>query len=96
MIDRDLLQLDPAIVQESSEVRFQYLSNLSSLSATQRGEHEIENQLIFKSNPQFIFHDSRGFESGSIDEMEKVNSFITKRAESMELAEQLHAIWCGC
>ena len=89
------MQLDSAIVQESSEVRLQYLLNLPSLNVTQRGEHDIENQLIFNSNPQFIFHDSRGFESGSVDEMEKVNSFITKRAGSMELAEQLHAIWCG-
>jgi len=70
-------KLDPTTVQESSE----------------RGLHDIENQLIFKSNPQFIFHDSRGFESGSVDEMEKVNTFITKRAESTELGEQLHAIW---
>ncbi|KAJ7871624.1 GTP-binding protein [Mycena olivaceomarginata] len=36
-----------------------------------RGLNDIENQLIFKSNPQFIFHDSRGFESGSIDETKK-------------------------
>jgi hypothetical protein len=55
--------------------------------------HDIENQLIFKSNPQFIFHDSRGFESGSIDETDKVKDFITKRAESNSLAEQLHAVW---
>jgi len=27
--------------------------------------------------------------------MDIVNSFITKRAESTELPEQLHAIWCG-
>ncbi|KDR79394.1 hypothetical protein GALMADRAFT_154307 [Galerina marginata CBS 339.88] len=70
-------KLDLATVQESSE----------------RGLHNIENQLIFKSNPQFIFHDSRGFESGSVDEMEIVQSFITDKAESRELSKQLHAIW---
>jgi len=59
----------------------------------QRGLHDIENQLIFRSNPQFIFHDSRGFESGSIHEMETVKTFITKRAEGTELSKQLHAIW---
>ncbi|KAJ6452585.1 hypothetical protein C8R45DRAFT_1040303 [Mycena sanguinolenta] len=58
-----------------------------------RGLHDIENQLIFKSNPQFIFHDSRGFESGSIDETEKVKAFIADRARSTTLSNQLHAIW---
>ncbi|KAJ7208975.1 GTP-binding protein [Mycena pura] len=61
--------------------------------SAERGSHDIENQLIFKSNPQFIFHDSRGFESGSVDETDKVKAFITKRAEGNSLAKQLHAIW---
>ncbi|KAJ7193864.1 GTP-binding protein [Mycena pura] len=59
----------------------------------ERGIHDIENQLIFKSNPQFVFHDSRGFESGSVDEVDNVKKFIAKRAASNELSEQLHAIW---
>jgi len=70
-------KLDPAVVQESSE----------------RGIHDINNQLLFKSNSQFIFHDSRGFESGSLGEIEAVKSFIAERARSQELSEQLHAIW---
>jgi len=60
----------------------------------QRGLHDIENQMIFKSNRNFIFHDSRGFESGSVDEMEIVRVFITKHAQSTELRKQLHVIWC--
>ncbi|KAJ7194949.1 hypothetical protein GGX14DRAFT_677729, partial [Mycena pura] len=59
----------------------------------QRGEHDIDNQMIFKSNPGFIFHDSRGFESGGLEETEKVKNFIKTRAASSTLAEQLHAIW---
>ncbi|KAJ7235232.1 GTP-binding protein [Mycena rebaudengoi] len=58
-----------------------------------RGLHDIENQLVFKSNPQFIFHDSRGFESGSIAETERVKAFITQRAVTTELSKQLHTIW---
>ncbi|KAJ6533506.1 hypothetical protein B0H19DRAFT_964886 [Mycena capillaripes] len=64
-----------------------------SPSGRKRGLHDIENQLIFKSNPQFIFHDSRGFESGSIDEAKKVKDFIARRAGSNRLSEHLHAIW---
>ncbi|KAJ7871614.1 hypothetical protein B0H13DRAFT_2060407 [Mycena leptocephala] len=58
-----------------------------------RGEHNIENQMIFKSNPGFIFHDSRGFESGALEETEKAKNFIKTRAASSTLTEQLHAIW---
>ncbi|KAJ7122333.1 hypothetical protein C8R44DRAFT_622326 [Mycena epipterygia] len=70
-------KLDLAMVQDSGE----------------RGLHDIENQVIFRSNPQFIFHDSRGFEAGSVDEMQKVKSFIDTRAGTNELSDQLHAIW---
>ncbi|KAJ6455145.1 hypothetical protein C8R45DRAFT_1222580 [Mycena sanguinolenta] len=61
--------------------------------SAKRGEHDIENQLIFNSNRQFVFHDSRGFESGSASEIQKVKEFITARATSGYLSEQLHAIW---
>ncbi|KAJ7737954.1 hypothetical protein B0H16DRAFT_1664692 [Mycena metata] len=57
-----------------------------------RGIHDIENQLIFKSNRGFIFHDSRGFESGSIEETNKVKEFIARRAATNSLQQQLHAI----
>ncbi|KAJ6455171.1 hypothetical protein C8R45DRAFT_595153 [Mycena sanguinolenta] len=70
-------RLDLAVVEGSAE----------------RGEHDIENQLIFKSNRQFIFHDSRGFESGSANEIQKVKDFITARSGSSTLSDQLHAIW---
>ncbi|KAF7343548.1 GTP-binding protein [Mycena sanguinolenta] len=75
--DPDGNKIDHEIVRESAE----------------RGEHNIDNQLIFKSNPQFIFHDSRGFEGGSADEIEKVTYFIEGRAQTRKLSEQLHAIW---
>ncbi|KAJ7872279.1 hypothetical protein B0H14DRAFT_2722125 [Mycena olivaceomarginata] len=58
-----------------------------------RGLHDINNELIFKSNPQYIFHDSSGFESGSHEETNKVKSFIAKCAGRNTLSDQLHAIW---
>jgi hypothetical protein len=62
-------------------------------TAGQRGLHDIEDQLVFASNPQFIFHDSRGFEAGGVDELEMVKAFIEKRAKMSRMADQLHAIW---
>ncbi|KAJ7738774.1 GTP-binding protein [Mycena metata] len=70
-----------------------HLHEFLLLIVTQRGEHDIENQLIFKSNRQFIFHDSRGFESGSANEIEKVKDFIAARSATSTLSGQLHAIW---
>jgi hypothetical protein len=63
------------------------------LTTSQRGMHNIENELVFKSNPGFVFHDSRGFEAGGVEELEKVKEFITKRSKMMELRDQLHVIW---
>ncbi|KAF8207797.1 hypothetical protein K438DRAFT_2013229 [Mycena galopus ATCC 62051] len=70
-------QISPSILEGSAE----------------RGKHNINNEMIFKSNPQFIFHDSRGFESGSDDEVNQITDFIVKRAATHKLSEQLHAIW---
>jgi hypothetical protein len=51
--------------------------------------------MVFASNPNFVFHDSRGFESGSVGEIEKVVAFIKVRAQAPSLSDQLHAIWFG-
>lgn len=59
----------------------------------QRGEHDIEHEISFASNVRFVFHDSRGFEAGSEDELQKVQSFIEQRARERKLGNRLHAIW---
>ncbi|KZP03859.1 hypothetical protein FIBSPDRAFT_449303 [Athelia psychrophila] len=61
--------------------------------SAERGYHDINNEMVFKSNPEFIFHDSRGFECGSVDETETVKRFLSERAKATELADQLHAVW---
>ncbi|KAJ7085902.1 GTP-binding protein [Mycena epipterygia] len=81
------------VVEGSSGVASLRLLSHSPSDVSQRGSHDIDNQLIFKSNPQYIFHDSCGFESGSLAETNKVKSFIAKHADGNRLSEQLHAIW---
>ena len=49
--------------------------------------------MVFRSNPGFIFHDSCGFESGDVSELEIVKDFIEEYSTKKKLAEQLHAIW---
>ncbi|KAG1735754.1 uncharacterized protein EDB91DRAFT_1348250 [Suillus paluster] len=45
------------------------------------GEHDIENEMVFQSNPGFVFHDSRGFEAGGDSKFDKVKAFITDRSK---------------
>ncbi|KAG1898833.1 GTP-binding protein [Suillus fuscotomentosus] len=70
-------KIDPAVLAASRE----------------RGEHDIENEMIFKSNPGFVFHDSRGFEAGGESEFNKVKAFITRRSKETKITNQLHVIW---
>jgi hypothetical protein len=58
-----------------------------------RGLHDIENEMVFQSNPKFIFHDSRGFEAGGATELDSVKAFIARRAKVKQIHEQVHAIW---
>ncbi|EDR10089.1 small GTP-binding protein domain [Laccaria bicolor S238N-H82] len=68
--------------------------DLSELNPTaQRGEHDIENEMIFESNTAFVFHDSRGFEAGRTSELDKVKEFLQKRSTNNWLEDHLHVIW---
>ncbi|KAG6331331.1 hypothetical protein ID866_7757 [Astraeus odoratus] len=61
-----------------------------------RGNHNIENELVFKSNSYFVFHDSCGFEAGSTDEFEKMRQFVVRHATTKILEKRVHAIWYDC
>ncbi|EDR00513.1 uncharacterized protein LACBIDRAFT_313393 [Laccaria bicolor S238N-H82] len=68
--------------------------DLSELNPTaMRGEHNIENEMIFDRNPGYIFHDSCGFEAGRASELDAVKRFIQHRSRAKHMGEQLHAIW---
>ncbi|KAG1864502.1 hypothetical protein C8R48DRAFT_798196, partial [Suillus tomentosus] len=58
-----------------------------------RGLHDINNEMVFRSNQGFIFHDSRGFESGGEAEFIKVKGFIADRSKEKKITNRLHTIW---
>ena len=60
---------------------------------SQRGEHNIEHELIFSNHKGYVFHDSRGFEGGSEDELKTVQEFVRLRSQEERLKDRLHAIW---
>jgi hypothetical protein len=68
----------------------------------QRGEHDINDELIFMNYDGYIFHDSRGFEAGGADELETVQEFVKRKSQENRLKDRLHAIWfvlsciCSC
>jgi hypothetical protein len=59
----------------------------------QRGEHNIENELRFSSHDGYVFHDSRGFESGGDKELKILQDFVRRKSREGNLNDRLHAIW---
>ena len=62
---------------------------------SQRGEHTIDDELVFSDHTGYIFHDSRGIESGGIEELEILKEFIQRKCGEKGLRNKLHAIWFG-
>ncbi|KAJ7789513.1 hypothetical protein B0H14DRAFT_239811 [Mycena olivaceomarginata] len=58
-----------------------------------RGEHEITDELEFSNHDGYVFHDSCGLENGSTKELETLQKFVRERAEKNKLKERLHVIW---
>ncbi|KAH8977051.1 GTP-binding protein [Lactarius hatsudake] len=63
------------------------------LRVCQRGEHTIDDELMFSNHTEYIFHDSRGVESGSKEELVILQTFILRRCGERRLKNKLHAIW---
>jgi len=61
--------------------------------SAERGMHDVKDEMVFRSNPGFVFHDSRGFEAGGIEEFEQMKDFVTERAKTTYLEKRIHAIW---
>jgi hypothetical protein len=59
----------------------------------QRGLHDIDDEFIFEGHGDYIFHDSRGFESGSEVELKIVQDFVRRKSREKRLKDRLHAIW---
>jgi hypothetical protein len=83
-----LSKLDP-----NAQVMWIYGHCCFLLKAWQRGEHDIENEMIFESNLAFVFHDSCGFEAGSASELDKVKDFVQKCSAEKNIRDNLHVIW---
>ena len=59
----------------------------------QRGEHNIEDELVFANHREYVFHDSPGFEAGGENELKVVQDFVRRMSRERRLGDRLHAIW---
>ncbi|KAF8265078.1 hypothetical protein EI94DRAFT_1499119, partial [Lactarius quietus] len=59
----------------------------------ERGQHDINDELVFSNMMNYVFHDSVGIEPSSRDELEIVEEFIRRKCEETRLQDRLHAIW---
>ncbi|KAJ6616310.1 hypothetical protein B0H10DRAFT_1879181, partial [Mycena sp. CBHHK59/15] len=55
---------------------------------SERGQHNISNELVFANHTGYIFHDSRGFESGSTNELQIIQDFVRDRSQRKRLQER--------
>ncbi|KAJ8588884.1 hypothetical protein M405DRAFT_792377 [Rhizopogon salebrosus TDB-379] len=63
------------------------------ISNFERGEANIDTELISAQNDKFVLHDSKGFEPGDGGNVNAVREFIERRGSMPDLKDQLHAIW---
>jgi hypothetical protein len=59
----------------------------------QLGLHNIDDELVSANHDGYIFHDSRGFEDGSEDELTIIREFVLRKSREKRLKNRLHAIW---
>ncbi|KAG1776633.1 GTP-binding protein [Suillus placidus] len=84
---------NPEIYNSAGE-KVQSMIPVVPRGCSQRGVHDIENEMVFRNNPGFVFHDSHGFEAGGNSEFHSVKAFIASRSNSRrKLSDRIHVIW---
>ena len=86
----DQIKLDPSMDVSG---KLHLYSRL--LTQIQRDEYNIEDEIVFSNHQGYIFHDSRGIEAGSTEELGIFQDFIRRKCGENQLRSRLHAIWLG-
>ncbi|KAJ7656154.1 hypothetical protein DFH06DRAFT_1132634 [Mycena polygramma] len=77
-----------------SQLRMLTTKQIPQLDPTsERGQHDVSDELVFTKHPGYVFHDSRGFENGDEDQLKIIQDFVRERSQRARLQERLHAIW---
>ncbi|KZP30059.1 hypothetical protein FIBSPDRAFT_142700 [Athelia psychrophila] len=65
----------------------------ASVANVKAGVHDIKNEITCSANQQFVLHDSQGFEGGEAKNLAIVEEFLKSRGSSVDISEQVHAVW---
>ncbi|KAF8256409.1 hypothetical protein EI94DRAFT_1767367 [Lactarius quietus] len=57
-----------------------------------RGEHKIDDELVFSNHRGYIFHDSMGIESGGTEELEILKEFIQRKCGEQRLSRSVRRV----
>ncbi|KAF9059039.1 hypothetical protein BDP27DRAFT_527863 [Rhodocollybia butyracea] len=61
--------------------------------SVERGESRIDWEITYPSDSNYVFHDSRGMEAGSDQEVQFLRNFMHRRRNMNALKNRLHVIW---
>ncbi|KZP05817.1 hypothetical protein FIBSPDRAFT_1053887 [Athelia psychrophila] len=65
----------------------------ADVASDEAGEHDINKEITCRANQQFVLHDSQGFEGGEANNLAIVEKFLKGRGSSVDISEQVHAVW---
>ncbi|KAF8164375.1 hypothetical protein K438DRAFT_1617545, partial [Mycena galopus ATCC 62051] len=61
-----------------------------------RGTCDINKGIHCDQNRRLVLHDSRGFEPGQDENLNKAQEFLEARSrEDVPLAARVHCVWCA-
>jgi hypothetical protein len=61
---------------------------------SQRGVHNIQDEIVFPKLPGFVLHDSCEVEAGGVTEKDLIEGFVKEHSTSVKNKNNiLHAIW---
>ncbi|KAJ8517846.1 hypothetical protein ONZ45_g5007 [Pleurotus djamor] len=80
-------------VGKSSLINRTFGVSQASVSEDRPGAADINFEITSDENDRVVVHDSKGFESGKVDNVDIVNEFIKERSAMSDIKDQLHAIW---
>ncbi|KAG8984875.1 hypothetical protein FRB93_006224 [Tulasnella sp. JGI-2019a] len=82
-------ETDTPIVRDPKGKLIRRLDSL--IPTTARGLHDVNLEITYPSRPGFVFHDSRGLECGSANELNEIREFLVRMAKEEKTA--VHVIW---
>ncbi|KAJ7848461.1 hypothetical protein B0H14DRAFT_2445933 [Mycena olivaceomarginata] len=82
-------------VGKSSLISHAFGLDMKSVAHGERGNCNINDEIISAENSRFVLHDSMGFEPGQTKNFDDAKNFLEKRGlKDVALKDRVHVIWC--